>query len=73
MPLNSFKVNFDNKKYFRIETLDKIVPNTYLKQYDIDKKYKMTACAAHKAFPESVIFLTVEQMCEYFLNKSKHE
>ena len=71
MPLHSFKVNFSNKKYITIVTKDGVVPNKFLKQYGMDKKYKMAVCASHKGFPESVIFLTVEQICEYFLEKSK--
>jgi 4'-phosphopantetheinyl transferase len=54
LPLNSFTVSFLKKGEITIK-LEKKLEDWTLKQYDLDPEYKMSVCAAHKAFPKNVI------------------
>lgn len=54
IPLNSFTVSFLENGEIAIK-LDNKFANWTLKQYNLDPEYKMSVCAAHKAFPDNVI------------------
>ena len=62
IPLKSFTVIFLEKGEMVVKSGNKLT-NWALRQYDLDPEYKMSVCAAHKAFPDSVIIKKLEDVC----------
>jgi 4'-phosphopantetheinyl transferase len=62
IPLNSFTVSFLEKGEITVKSGNKLA-NWALKQYDLDPEYKMSVCAAHKAFPDNVIMKKLKDVC----------
>lgn len=50
-PLQSFRVNWNQDHSITIIEDEGVVRNTYLKQYDIAKNYKMAVCSEKNSFP----------------------
>src|SRR5665647_136562 len=62
MHLKSFTVSFLEKGEIAVKSGNRLA-NWTLKQYDLDPEYKMSVCAAHKAFPDKVIIKKSKDIC----------
>jgi 4'-phosphopantetheinyl transferase len=62
LPLKSFTVSFPEKDEITVKSGNKLT-NWTLKQYYLDPEYKMSVCAAHKAFPVNVVIKKLEDIC----------
>jgi len=61
IPLNSFTINFVRDHNISIKVGDKVLKSCFLRQYNIDKGYKIAACSFENEFPESVTMLDLKQ------------
>lgn len=61
IPLKSFTINFLKTSEIVIKIGNKLT-NWTLRQYDLDPEYKMSVCAAHKAFPDNVVIINLEDI-----------
>jgi 4'-phosphopantetheinyl transferase len=62
IPLKSFTVKFIDKSEIKVKSGNKLT-DWALKQYDLDPEYKMSVCAAQKAFPDNVIIKELKDIC----------
>ena len=60
--LNSFTISFLEKGEIAVKSGNKLT-NWALKQYNLDPEYKMSVCAAPKAFPDNVIIKKRNDIC----------
>lgn len=61
IPLKSFTVIFLEKGEIVVKSGNKLT-NWAMRRYDLDPEYKMSVCAAHKAFPDNVIIKKLEDV-----------
>jgi 4'-phosphopantetheinyl transferase len=67
-PLNAFSIKFINPGEIVIKVKEQQVKETFFRQFEIDKQYKMAVCAAHDRIPHQVKIITPEQLIKKFLN-----
>jgi 4'-phosphopantetheinyl transferase len=62
LKLNSFSINNSPEDYLKISGTD--YEELYLKQYNIDSKYKLAVCASTLDFPKNVIIKELDDLFE---------
>ncbi len=65
-PLDSFTVSIDQHGMASVSSEAEMRQQVFLKQYDIDKKYKMAVCGSKDSFGK-IEFLSIEEMCSFFM------
>ncbi|NVO09179.1 MAG: 4'-phosphopantetheinyl transferase superfamily protein [Bacteroidales bacterium] len=70
-PLDSFSIVFSNNSKINIEVNAKILENTFFKQYDVDKVYKMAVCCSHPDMPEKPVVYNISDLVDFFSLQEK--
>lgn len=68
-PLDSFSMVFSSNSKINIEVDNRILENTYFKQYNIDNDYKMAVCASHPDMPEQPVIYDINDLIDFFILK----
>ncbi|NOU15979.1 MAG: 4'-phosphopantetheinyl transferase superfamily protein [Bacteroidales bacterium] len=68
-PLDSFSMVFSNNSKINIEVDSRILENTYFKQYNVDKGYKMAVCSSHQDLPEQPVIYSINDLTDFFILK----
>ena len=68
IPLNSFTINQNNNGNISITTEKGAIKNTYFKQYNLEKNYKMTLCTTNQ-FINELILIEHDELVTYLSQK----
>ncbi len=66
-PLNAFSIEFVNDNEIVIKENGHPIEDILFKQYDIDARYKMGVCTTKRAFPNQVVMLSMDELCQFFV------
>jgi 4'-phosphopantetheinyl transferase len=66
LPLSSFTVKFIHEYKIGIIIDGKLLNDIHLKMYPLDKDYKLSVCASHEQFPESITIKGINAIINYF-------
>jgi len=68
-PLDSFSIVFSSNSKINIEIDNRILENTFFKQYNIDSGYKMAVCCSHPDIPEQPVIYSINDLVDFFILK----
>lgn len=72
-PLDSFSMVFSSNSKISIEVDDRMLENTYFKQYNVDSGYKMAACSSHPDMPEKPVIYSINDLVDFFILKEGYK
>lgn len=64
--LKAFRINWNNDSEINIIEGEDVMKNTYLKQYDIAKNYKMAVCSEKNIFPPKCTYSSTKDILDMF-------